>query len=168
MTARAVRAVLRRPCRGGERSGKPLRRAAPVGGRRAGCPRSASVRAQRARGACAWLALAGAVAAEVSATLSLRAALTHPGLYVIVGAGYAVAFMLLSLALRSGMPLGVAYGIWGALGVALTSVLSALIFGESMSVLTGLGIVLIMAGVLLVEAGAQSAAPRRERDEEAP
>ena len=52
--------------------------------------------------------------------------------------------------------------------MALTFVLSALIFGESMTVLTGLGIVLIMAGVLLVEAGAQSAAPQRERDEEAP
>ena len=157
MTARGVRAVLRRPCRSGERGGSPLRRADPVGGRRAGCPRSASVLAQRARGACAWLALAGAVAAEVSATLSLRAALTHPGLYVIVGAGYAVAFILLSLALRSGMPLGVAYGIWGALGVALTAVLSMVLFGESITVLVAVGIALIMAGVLLVEIGAQRA-----------
>lgn len=108
-------------------------------------------------GVCAWPALGGAIISEVSATLALRQALNQPGFYVMVGIGYALAFILLSLTLKAGMPLGVAYGLWGALGVALTAVLSMLVFGEPITVLVALGIALIMAGVLLVEIGAQRA-----------
>ena len=109
------------------------------------------------RGVCAWPALGGAIISEVSATLALRQALNQPGFYVVVGIGYALAFILLSLTLKAGMPLGVAYGLWGALGVALTALLSMLVFGEPITVLVALGIALIMAGVLLVEVGAQRA-----------
>ena len=118
------------------------------------------------RGVCAWPALGGAIVSEVSATLALRQALNHPGFYAMVGIGYALAFILLSLTLKAGMPLGVAYGIWGALGVALTAVLSMLVFGEPITVLVALGIALIMAGVLLVEVGAQRAGTQ-DKDGEA-
>ena len=118
-------------------------------------------------GVCAWPALGGAVISEVSATLALRQALNQPGFYVMVGIGYALAFILLSLTLKAGMPLGVAYGLWGALGVALTAVLSMLVFGEPITVLVALGIALIMAGVLLVEVGAQRAGTQ-DKDGEAP
>ena len=118
------------------------------------------------RSTCAWLALGGAIVSEVSATLALRQALNHPGFYVIVGIGYALAFILLSLTLKAGMPLGVAYGLWGALGVALAAVLSMLVFGEPITVLVALGIALIMAGVLLVEVGAQRA-DAQQKDGEA-
>ena len=117
-------------------------------------------------GVCAWPALGGAVISEVSATLALRLALNQPGFYVMVGIGYALAFILLSLTLKAGMPLGVAYGLWGALGVALTAVLSMLVFGEPITVLVALGIALIMAGVLLVEVGAQRAGTQ-DKDGEA-
>ena len=117
------------------------------------------------RGVCAWPALGGAIISEVSATLALRQALNQPGFYVVVGSGYALAFILLSLTLRAGMPLGVAYGLWGALGVALTAVLSMLVFGEPITVLVALGIALIMAGVLLVEIGAQRAGTQDEDGE---
>ena len=118
------------------------------------------------RGVCAWPALGGAIISEVSATLALRQALNQPGFYVMVGIGYALAFVLLSLTLKAGMPLGVAYGLWGALGVALTAVLSMLVFGEPITVLVALGIALIMAGVLLVELGAQRAGTQ-DKDGEA-
>ena len=117
-------------------------------------------------GVCAWPALGGAIISEVSATLALRQALNQPGFYVMVGIGYALAFVLLSLTLKAGMPLGVAYGLWGALGVALTAVLSMLVFGEPITVLVALGIALIMAGVLLVEVGAQRAGTQ-DKDGEA-
>ncbi|WP_441293514.1 DMT family transporter [Actinomyces oris] len=118
-------------------------------------------------GVCAWPALGGAIISEVSATLALRQALNQPGFYVMVGIGYALAFVLLSLTLKAGMPLGVAYGLWGALGVALTAVLSMLVFGEPITVLVALGIALIMVGVLLVEVGAQRAGTQ-DKDGEAP
>ena len=118
------------------------------------------------RGVCAWPELGGAIISEVSATLALRQALNQPGFYVVVGIGYALAFILLSLTLKAGMPLGVAYGLWSALGVALTAVLSMLVFGEPITVLVALGIALIMAGVLVVEVGAQRA-DAQQKDGEA-
>ena len=73
----------------------------------------------RERNVMAWLFLAGAVLLEVTATLSIKAALGQPALYAVVVLGYAGAFMCLTLVLRRGMPLGVAYGIWTAAGVLL-------------------------------------------------
>ncbi|ROZ98487.1 multidrug efflux SMR transporter [Gordonia sp. OPL2] len=101
----------------------------------------------------AWLYLLGAIVCEVTATLSLKGSATVPALYAVVVAGYAGAFVFLTLVLKTGMGLGVAYGIWGATGVAATAVLSTVLFGESFTVLMGIGIALIVAGVLLVETG---------------
>lgn len=101
-----------------------------------------------------WVFLIGAILTEVTATLSLRAAVGGRRLlYVVVAVGYVAAFSLLSLSLGAGMPLGIAYGIWAAAGVALTAVASTLIFKEPFSVLMAVGIALIMGGVLLVEVG---------------
>lgn len=104
-----------------------------------------------------WLFLVGAIVAEVTGSLSLKGALDTPALYIIVVAGYTGAFALLALVLRAGMPLGAAYGIWGACGVALTALLSLVIFREPLTVLMGIGIVVVIAGVLCVEFGAQAA-----------
>ena len=51
------------------------------------------------------------------------------------------------------MPLGVAYGIWSAGGVAVTAITSRFLFGEPLTHTMVAGIALIMAGVLLVELG---------------
>ena len=99
------------------------------------------------------LLLALAISSEVAATLSLKGSATAPALYVVVVLGYLASFVLLALVLRRGMALGVAYGIWGATGVALTAVLSAVLFGEALTALMGAGLVCIIAGVVLVETG---------------
>jgi len=109
-----------------------------------------------------WLFLVGAILSESTGSLSLKAALGHPAWYLLVIAGFLAAFVFLALVLREGMALGVAYGIWGASGVALTAVLSALIFGEALTPLMLVGIVLIILGVLTIELGAQRAATKRE------
>lgn len=104
-----------------------------------------------------WLLLAGAIATEVTGSLALKGALNHPALYVVVALGFIAAFTFLTGALREGMPLGVAYGVWAACGVALTAVLSAVIYAEPFTPLMAVGVVLIMAGVLLVELGSRDA-----------
>lgn len=104
-----------------------------------------------------WLLLAIAILAEVTGSLSLKGALEYPALYVVVAAGYLGAFILLAIVLRAGMALGVAYGIWAAAGVALTAIGSLIVFGEPITPLMGLGIVVIIAGVLCVELGSQAA-----------
>jgi small multidrug resistance pump len=102
-----------------------------------------------------WLLLVGAILCEVTGSLSLKGALEHPPLYVVVALGFTSAFAFLAAVLRRGMPIGVAYGVWAALGVALTSVLSAALYDEPFTGLMAAGIVLVMGGVLLVEAGSQ-------------
>lgn len=104
-----------------------------------------------------WIFLTLAILVEVTATLSLKAALEAPALYAVVVAGYAAAFLCLFQALRDGMSLGVGYGIWAACGVALTAVLSAVIFHEPLTLPMGIGIAAVMGGVLLVEIGSQQA-----------
>jgi small multidrug resistance pump len=100
-----------------------------------------------------WVPLLAAILLEVTATLSLRAALDNPVWYAVVAVGYISSFAALGLALRAGLALGVAYGIWGAAGVTLTAVLAAGIFGDPLTLVMGLGIALVVAGVLCVELG---------------
>lgn len=108
-----------------------------------------------------WLLLLGAIASEVSGSLSLKGALDHPWLYSVVIIGFSTAFVFLSFALREGMPLGVAYGVWGATGVAATATLSSLFFDEPLSSLMIAGIALIIVGVLTIELGSQAATRER-------
>lgn len=112
---------------------------------------SPHVRQGRAR--TTWLLLAGAVVCEVTGSLSLKGAMERPWLYAVMAAAYAVSFALLSAVLRRGMGIGVAYGVWAALGVTLTAVLSAVAFDEPLTALMGTGIALVVVGVLLVELG---------------
>jgi len=104
-----------------------------------------------------WVLLIGAIAVEVAATLSLRASQDHSAWLAVVAIGYVGSFILLTMVLRTGMPVGVAYGIWGACGTAATAVLAAVIYGDPFTWPIVLGIGLIIAGVLLVEFGSQRA-----------
>jgi small multidrug resistance pump len=100
-----------------------------------------------------WLVLAGAIAVEVFATLSLRASdgFRKKAWIAPVVAGYLVCFYLLWLSLSLGMPVGIAYGVWTACGVALVAVFARYLFAEPLTWVMVLGIVLIIAGVLTIE-----------------
>jgi small multidrug resistance pump len=100
-----------------------------------------------------WLALAGAILIEVVATLSLRASdgFRKRAWIIPVVLGYLVSFYLLWISLSLGMPVGVAYGVWTACGVALVAVIARFLFSEPLTWLMGLGIALIVAGVLTIE-----------------
>jgi len=101
-----------------------------------------------------WVLLAIAIVSEVAATISLKLATDgRKRYYVPVVVGYVVAFSLLAVALTLGLPIGVAYGIWAATGVALTAVLGRVLFREPLTRLMLGGIGLIIVGVLLVELG---------------
>ena len=100
-----------------------------------------------------WALLAGAIVTEVIATLSLRAFQDQRLWMILVIAGYTTSFFLLTRVLRAGVPVGVAYGIWGASGTAATAVIASIIFGDPFTVPIVAGIGLIIAGVLMVEFG---------------
>lgn len=107
-----------------------------------------------------WFLLAGAILTEVTGSVSLKSAGEHPGWYLATVVGFVVAFVFLGAVLRAGMALGVAYGIWGASGVALTAAASAIVFGEPLTGTMAAGMGLIIVGVLTIELGAQRATGR--------
>ena len=102
----------------------------------------------------AWLLLAIAIVTEVAATISLKLATDgRPRWYAVVAVGYVTAFSMLAGALSLGLPIGVAYGIWAATGVALTAILGRVLFREPLTRTMLAGIALIIGGVLLIELG---------------
>lgn len=104
-----------------------------------------------------WALLSGAILTEVTGTLALRAFQDQRLWLILVVAGYVASFFLLTRVLRAGVPVGVAYGIWGASGTAITAVSASVIFGDPFTVPIMIGIGLIIAGVLLVEFGSRPA-----------
>ena len=104
-----------------------------------------------------WLLLTATIIAEVTGSLALSAAQQYPPWYIVTAIGYFGSFWLLMLVLRAGMPLGVAYGIWSASGVALTALGGAALFGDALTRTMMAGIALIIPGVLLVHTGSERA-----------
>ena len=105
-----------------------------------------------------WMLLAGAILTEVAATLSLRASegLRKKRWIAPVAAFYVAAFSLLTVALANGMPVGIAYGVWAASGVALTAVGARVFFKERLTWRMTAGIALIAIGVFVIELGVQA------------
>lgn len=100
-----------------------------------------------------WWTLAGAIAIEVVATLSLRASdgFRKKAWIAPVVLGYLASFYLLWLTLGLGMPVGIAYGVWTACGVALVALIARVLFAEPLTWVMAAGIALIVAGVLTIE-----------------
>jgi small multidrug resistance pump len=104
-----------------------------------------------------YLYLAAAIVSEVIATSFLKFASGPKNAwwaYIIVGVGYVLSFVLLSVTLRAGVPLGIAYAIWAGAGVVVVAVISWLVFHESLTWQQIVGMVLVIAGVGLLELGA--------------
>lgn len=95
------------------------------------------------------LVLALAIAAEVVATALLPRAdgFTDPLWSVVVIAGYGVSIWLLSVVVRS-LPVSLTYAVWAGVGTAAVAVIGLLFLGESMTLLKGVSLALIVAGVV--------------------
>jgi small multidrug resistance pump len=98
-----------------------------------------------------WLYLTLAIISEVAGTTALRSAEGFTRLMpsCIVVVGYATAFYFLSLTLKA-IPVGVAYAIWSGAGTALVVLIAWIFMGQKMDVAGAIGILLIIAGVLVL------------------
>ena len=98
-----------------------------------------------------WIFLTIAIVSEVLATTALKQcegfSKLWPSLGVVIG--YAVAFYFLSLTLRT-IPIGVAYAVWSGVGMILLSLIGWHFFGQQLDRPAYLGILLIIAGVLVI------------------
>lgn len=106
-----------------------------------------------------WIYLYIAIAAEVMATSALKASASFTQLVpsIIVVVGYSVSFYLLTLALQK-IPLGVAYAIWSAFGMALVTIIAAVRYGETLDTPAIVGMAMIVGGVLVINLMSKSVA----------
>ncbi|MBB5954463.1 small multidrug resistance pump [Saccharothrix tamanrassetensis] len=106
-----------------------------------------------------YLLLALAIMGEVVATVSLKLSegFTKPWPVVAVVVGYLVAFTSLGYVLKAGMPIGVAYAIWCAFGIAAVAAVGVVLFEEPINLTMIGGLVLVVLGVVAIELGSAGA-----------
>ncbi|MFJ9614558.1 DMT family transporter [Streptomyces noursei] len=99
----------------------------------------------------AYVTLAGAILSEILATTSMKYSHGFSRLWPSLGTavGYVVAFALLAQTLKS-MSVGTAYAIWSGAGTAVIAAIGMVFLGESTSTLKILGVLLVIAGVVVL------------------
>lgn len=102
-----------------------------------------------------YVLLLGAIVVEVVAATATRlsSGFTRPWPTAVAAVGVLSAYYLLSLVLKRGMDLGVAYAIWAALGISLVALVGAVFLGDSLSAVQLLGVALVITGVVCLEVG---------------
>jgi small multidrug resistance pump len=98
-----------------------------------------------------------AIVAEVTGTVSLKLSDGFSKLVpsVLVVLGYGLSFTALAALLKSGFPVGVAYAIWAAVGVAAVALIGAAFLHEPFTLTMAAGLVLVIGGVVLLELGSK-------------
>ena len=98
-----------------------------------------------------YVYLAIAIIFEVAATNALKMSQEFtklwPSLFVVVG--YGVSFYFFSLVLKT-IPVGVAYAVWAGVGVALVTLVAAVIFKQMPDLPAMIGMGLIVSGVVVI------------------
>jgi len=68
---------------------------------------------------------------------------------LIMGVLYAISFYLLTQTIKT-IPLGIAYALWGGLGIVLTSLVGVFFFKQSLDTAAVVGIAMIVGGVVVM------------------
>ncbi len=99
----------------------------------------------------AYLYLAIAIIAEVTATSALKASAEFTKLIpsIIVVVGYGLAFYFLTLVLRT-IPIGITYAVWSGLGIVLVTVSGAILYKQIPDSPAIIGMGLIVLGVVVI------------------
>ena len=99
----------------------------------------------------AWLLVAGAVIAEITAALMLRASDGFKKIAPTAAAlgAFGAAFYLVSLALVN-LPVSTVYPVWAGGGTAGVALLGVLLLGERAHVLKGAGVAFVVAGIVIL------------------
>lgn len=98
-----------------------------------------------------YILLAIAIALEIVSTSMLKASCgftkVMPSVAFLVGMG--TCFYIFSKSLML-LPLGIAYAIWAGVGTAVTALVAVVIWHEQIDFTTGVGIVFIIVGVIML------------------
>ncbi|MFF7329399.1 DMT family transporter [Streptomyces sp. NPDC090306] len=101
-----------------------------------------------------YVLLGGAIAAEVTATTAMKYSdgLSRLWPSLVTAVGYVLAFLLLARTLKT-VEVGTAYAIWAGIGTAAVALIGSLFLGESLDAAKAAGVVLIIAGVVVLNLG---------------
>jgi len=101
-----------------------------------------------------WIFVALAIVAEITAALALRFShgFSKPLPTVLALTAFGLAFYLVSLALVS-LPVSTVYPIWAGGGTAGVAVLGVLALHEKAGISKTLGVVMVVAGIVLLNTG---------------
>ncbi|MCD2513384.1 DMT family transporter [Comamonas endophytica] len=105
-----------------------------------------------------WIFLLAAVATEIVGVSVMKLVSQETAwtallfMYLMIG----LSFFLLATAMEH-IPMAVTYATWETLGLAAVAFIGWQFFGESLGALKLLGMALLMAGVVLVNAGGHAA-----------
>jgi small multidrug resistance pump len=104
-----------------------------------------------------WFLLAVAILAEIVGTLLLKRSEGFTKLWPSIGVvfGYLTAFALLSQSLKK-IDVGITYAIWSGFGIIGAAVGGLIFFDQQLTKLNIIGITIIIAGVIIMNAGGVS------------
>lgn len=104
-----------------------------------------------------FVPLGAAIVLEVVGTSLLQRSEQFTRLAPTLGMAvcYLASFYLLSVSLKV-LPLGIAYAIWSACGVALVAMIGLVVFGQRLDLPAVLGLGLIVAGVVVINVFSRS------------
>lgn len=99
----------------------------------------------------AWLWVGGAIVAEIAAAILLRSSDGFKRFIptALALAAFGSAFYLISLALVN-LPVSTAYPVWAGGGTAGVALIGVSILGEKANVLKSVGVVLVIAGIVIL------------------
>ena len=102
-----------------------------------------------------WLCLAGAIVLEIAGTTSMKLSqgFTRALPSVLLFVFYALSFTLMTIAVKR-IDMSVSDASWSGVGTTLIALIGVLWFRESLSAVQVASIVLIVAGVIGLRAGA--------------
>lgn len=105
----------------------------------------------------AYCLLALAIISEVTGSTFLvkSEGFTRLGPSLLVVIFYIISFYLLSQVIKT-IPLGIAYAIWGGVGIVLTAFIGFLIFRQSLDIPAVIGIIMIVGGVIVMNVFSKS------------
>lgn len=105
----------------------------------------------------AYCLLALAIISEVTGSTFLvkSEGFTRLGPSLLVVIFYIISFYLLSQVIKT-IPLGIAYAIWGGVGIVLTAFIGFLIFRQNLDIPAVIGIIMIVGGVIVMNVFSKS------------
>lgn len=100
-----------------------------------------------------YITLGMSIFSEIFGTTMLKLSEGFTNLFPSIGVivGFGLSFYSLSLCLKT-VPLSLAYAIWSGMGTALTALIGVLLWRDPFSIITLVGLVLIIGGVVLLNA----------------